>query len=97
MVGVWSAPFTYDQSIIVYCLDNGVVYGGSDPGRKVKQVEKDSGGFCLGGDFTMELDLSNRGLVMGVDETKIIIDAKIGDLKYSPIVVLGRGSSVTLL
>ena len=84
--------------MIVYSLHNGVIYGGSNPNRKVKQVEKDSDGFYPGGDFTMELDLSNRSFAMEVDETKIIIDAKIGDFKYSPIVILSPGSpEVTLV
>ena len=95
----WRAPHIYDQSIIVYSLHNGGVYGGSDPTRKVKQVEYESDGwFFPGGDFTMELDLSNRSFVMEVDKTKIIIDTKIGDFKYSPIVMLqGSSPEVTLV
>ena len=82
----------FDQRLIVYGLYNGLVYGGSDPNRKVKQVEKDSDGFYPGGDFTMELDLSNRSFAVEVDKTKIIIDANIGDFKYSPIVILSPDS-----
>ena len=77
-----------DQSIIVYGVDDGKVYGGSEPGRIVKQVEKDSDGNYPGGDFTMELDLSNRSLVMEVDNKKITIDGNIGDFEYSPIIIL---------
>ena len=94
-----------DQGIIVYslgspCLWNGKVYGGSDPGRTVKQVQEDSDGYYPGGDFTMELDLSNRTLVMEVDNEKITIDDNIGDFEYSPIVIFfgtSGTSEVTLL
>ena len=77
-----------DQSIIVYSVWSGKVYGGSNPKRTVKQVQKDSDGYVPVGDYTMELDLSNRTLVMEVDNEKIIIDSNIGDFEYSPIVVL---------
>ena len=78
-----------DQSIIVYSVWNGIVHGGSDPGRTVKQVQKDSDRYVPGGDYTMELDLSNRSLVMEVNNEKIIMDSNIGDFDYSPIVILG--------
>ena len=77
-----------DQGIIVYSLWNGKVCGGSDPFRTVKQVQRDSNGYVPSGDYTMELDLSNRTLVMEVDNEKIIIDSNIGDFDYSPIVIL---------
>ena len=77
-----------DQRIIIYDVSNGKVYGGSDPKRTVKQVQEDSNGDYPGGDFTMELDLSNRSLVMEVDNEKIILDGNIGDFDYSPIVIL---------
>ena len=86
-----------DQSIIIYDVKNGKVYGGSDPNRTVKHVQLDSNGFYPGGDFTMELDLSKRSLAMEVDNQKIIIDGNLGDLNYSPIVILGYGDKVTLL
>ena len=86
-----------DQSIIIYYVYSGKVFGGSDPNRTVKQVERDSNGFYTGGDFTMELDLSNRSLVMEVDNEKIIIDGNIGDFDYSPIVISWGGIEVTLL
>ena len=76
-----------DQSIIVYDVDNGKVYGGSDPKRTVKQVQKDSNGYYPGGDFSLELDLSSRRLVMEIDNQKITLDGNIGDFKYSPIVI----------
>ena len=77
-----------DQSIIVYNVGSGKVYGGSDPNRTVKKVQEDSDGNYPGGDFTMELDLSNRSLVMEVDNEKIMIDGNIGDFEYSPIIIL---------
>ena len=82
----WSTKL--DQSIIVYDVWSGKVHGGSDPGRTVKQIQWEiiSDGNHPGGDFTMELDLSNRSLVMEVDNEKIIIDGNIGDFKYSPVV-----------
>ena len=86
-----------DQGIIVYDVESGKVYGGSDPKRTVKQVQEDSDEY-VSGDFTMELDLSNRTLVMEVDNEKIIIDSNIGDFDYSPIVILDRfAPEITLL
>ena len=72
------------QSIIVYSVWFGNVYGGSDPGRTVKKVQKHSDGYVPGADYTMELDLSNRSLVMEVDNEKITLDGNIGDFQYSP-------------
>ena len=92
--GHWSK---LDQSIIIYSVYSGEVFGGSDPKRTVKQVQEDSDGYVPGGDFTMELDLSNRSLVMVVDNEKILLDDNIGDFDYSPIVLLGYGCEVTLL
>ena len=87
-----------DQSIIIYDVYYGIVFGGSDPKRtKVKQVQWDSNGYFPGGDFTMELDLSNRSLVMEVDNEKILLDGNIGDFDYSPIVILGYGDEITVL
>ena len=77
-----------DQSIIFYDVRHGKVYGGSDPERKVRQVEKYSDGCYPGGDLTMELDLSNRSLVMEIDDERIILDANLGDFEYSPFVRL---------
>ena len=86
-----------DQGIIVYDVESGKVYGGSDPKRTVKQVQEDSDEY-VSGDFTMELDLSNRTLVMEVDNEKIIIDSNIGDFDYSPIVILEEDTTeITLL
>lgn len=87
-----------DQSIILYHLGYGKVSGGSDPDREVKQVQKDSVGNILGGDFTLELDLSNRILVMEVNNEKITLDDNIGDFQYSPIVIFGGDvPEITLL
>ena len=97
----WDAKL--DQGIIVYSVSDGKVYGGSDPKRTVKQIQRDSDGNHPGGDYTMELDLSNRSLVMEVDNEKIIIDGNIGDFEYSPIVILkpfkglGHPLEITLL
>ena len=78
----------FDQSIILYFVSSGTVYGGSNShgGRKVKQVERDSDGYYPGGDITMELDLSNRSLVMVIDDERTILDANLGDFQYSPFV-----------
>ena len=87
-----------DQSIIVYDVEDGEVYGGSDPNRTVKQVQKDSKGYFPACDYTMELDLSNRSLVMEVNNQKILIDGNIGDFEFSPIVITGdRYGEITLL
>ena len=90
--------YKFDQSIIVYRVWDGKVYGGSDPNRTVKQVQKDSDGYVPACDYTMELDLSNRSLVMEVDNQKILIDGNIGDFEYSPIVITSdRYAEITLL
>ena len=87
-----------DKSIILYCVENGTVYGGSVPERKVKEVKKDSDGYWAGGDYTFELDLSNRSLVMEIDNERIILDANLGDFHYSPFVRLGNlEKEITLL
>ena len=94
----WWKRSKLDQSIIVYHVYSGKVFGGSDPNRTVKQVQKDSDGFIPACDYTMELDLSNRSLVMEVDNQKILIDGNIGDFEYSPIVITGDDDvEITLL
>ena len=76
------------EETIVYEVWSGKVRGGSDPGRTVKKVQKDSIRYLfVGGDFTMELDLSNRSFVMEADNQKITIDGNIGDYEYSPVVI----------
>ena len=94
---MWNWRNKLDQSIIVYSVLSGKVYGGSDPGRTVKQVQKDSNGYVPGADYTMLLDLSNRNLVMKVDNQKIVIDGNIGDFDYSPIVLGYNMREITLL
>ena len=87
-----------DQSIIIYDVYYGKVDGGSDPQRTVKQVQLDSNRYFPGGDFIMELDLSNRSLIMEVDNQKILLDGNLGHFEYSPIVILGNSApKVTLL
>ena len=94
----WRNWNNFDQSIILYFVNDGYVNGGSDPGRKVKEVVKDSDGFYPGGDITMELDLSNRSLVMEINEERIILDGNLGDFEYSPFErLLYFGKEVTLL
>ena len=97
----WWYPDDYDQSIIVYDVHDGKVYGGSDPNRTVKEVEKDSDGYYPGEDFTMELDLSKRSFVMEINGEKITLDGNIGDFQYSPIVIWmmddGNNAEITLL
>ena len=87
----------YDQRIIAYFVHNGNVYGGSGTKRKVKQVERDDFGYVLGGDYTMELNLSNRSFVMEINGKKITLDGKIGEFEYSPIVIVGFNLNVTVL
>ena len=86
-----------DQSIIVYSVSSGKVFGGSDPNRTVKQVQKDSKGYVPACDYTMEMDLTNRSLVMWINNEKIILDGSIGDFQFSPIVILREALEVTLL
>ena len=73
--------------MIVYEVWSGKVFGGSNPRRTVKQVQKDSIRHFTGGDVTMELDLSNRSFIMEADNKKIVVDCNIGDFDYSPIVI----------
>jgi len=71
----------YDKSTIVYYVQEGRVYGGSDPKRIVhKSMVNEYTGYHYGGVFTMELDLSKR-----------TFDANIGDFEYSPILILENG------
>ena len=95
----WTYWSEFDQSIILYSVWSGIVFGGSDPIRKVKQVEVDSDGYFPGGDFTFELDVSNRSLVMEIDDERIILDANLGDFEYSPFLRLSFSftEQVTLL
>ena len=91
----WS--YQLDQSIIVYDATNGKVFGGSDPNRTVNQVQRDSNGEFPACDYTMEMDLSNRSLVMWINKKKIILDGNIGDFQFSPIVIIGNSTpEVTL-
>ena len=91
--GYWNK---LDQSIIVYQVSSGKVYGGSDPERTVRK--KDPQGCLPGGDYTMELDLSNRTFVMTVNNEKITLDGNIGDFQFSPIFIMNCYSpEVTLL
>ena len=93
--GCWSK---FDQSIILYHVRDGKVFGGSDPNRTVKQVQRDSDGDVPACDYTMELDLSNRSLVMWINNEKIILDGNIGDFQFSPIVMMsGYAPEITLL
>ena len=92
----WFYGNKLDQSIILYSVWSGEVLGGSNPIRSsnkfkpVKQVQEDTDGFRPGGDYTMELDLSNRSLVMWINNEKIILDGSIGDFQFSPIVILNK-------
>ena len=84
-----------DQSVIVYDVRYGKVYGGSDPSRKIKQVQKDSNGYVPGGDFTMELDFLNRSLVMWINNEKIVDAENIADFQFSPIVIFRGKHEIT--
>ena len=79
-------------------MDDGTVYGGCNPGRTIIEVEEDVDGFYPGGDFTMELNLSNRSFVMKINGQKIILDANVGDFQFSPIVIMDENApEITLL
>ena len=73
------------------------MYGGSNHhygGRSVRQkMARDpfDSDFNIGGDFKMEMDVSQKTLSLEVDGEKITIDANIGDFQYSPIVTLKNG------
>ena len=83
----WDNHNNFDQSITLYGVDDGKVHGGSDPERKVKEVKEDTiDGYYPGGDFTFELDLTNRSLVMEINHERIILDANLGDFQYSPFI-----------
>ena len=107
--GIWRTEL--DQSIIIYNVSSGEVFGGSNPGRTVKQVQKVdkntdfdgnyhpiySDGHVPSGDYTLELDLSNRSLVMEINNKKITLDDNLGDFEYSPIVIGYNNREITLL
>ena len=84
------------------------MYGGSDPddpeffGRFVRQAKVMDGDFYIGGDFKMEMDVSQKTLSLEIDREKVTIDKNIGDFQYSPIVILYQendypGFELTLL
>ena len=86
------APYVLDkddQRAIIYNLYNGTVYGGSEPKRQVKHIIR-TNGFYPGGTYKMELDLMNGSLVMECNGERIIIDSKIGDFDFSPIIMFGK-------
>ena len=94
----WKDMQKYDRSIIVYDICTGKVFGGLHPKRTVNEVARDSSRYHPGGDFTMELDLSNRTFAMETNGVRIIIDDNISDFQYSPIVVLHKNvPQVTLI
>ena len=79
----------HDQSIIVYGVRNGKVYGGSDNnpgGRSVRQEMARDGDFYIGGHFKMELDYGKKTLSFEENGEKVTIDEDIGDFQFSPIV-----------
>ena len=87
-----------DQSIIIYSVWSGKVYGGSDPERTVKQVQRDSDGYYPGGDYKLEMDLSAKTFTMELDGERYILDANLGDFSFSPIVILTHEApEITLL
>ena len=101
-IGNWRTEL--DQSIIIYNVSSGEVFGGSNPGRTVNQVQKVlKDGLLMkfhytpAGDYTLELDLSNRSLVMEINNEKITLDDKLGDFEYSPIVIGYKNLEITLL
>ena len=94
----WKNQFEYDGSIVVYRVFSGQVFGGSNHKKTVFDVAKDPDRFHPGGDFKMELDLSKRSFTVETNGHKIIIDDNLGDLEYSPIVILSSAApQVTLL
>ena len=78
------------QKTIVYNVYNGAVYGGSEPKRILKHQARDKFGFYPDCIYKMELDLVNRTFVVEFDNLKIMVDSKIGDLNFSPIVMFGN-------
>ena len=88
----------YDKSIIVYCLTDGKVCGGSDPDRTVKQIKKDSDRYYPGGDYKLEMDLSAKTFTMELDGERYILDSNLGDFSFSPIVIMNSyAPEITLL
>ena len=91
----WNIWGELDQSCIIYNVFDGQVYGGSEPRRKVKEVARDSDGYIKpfpGGDFALEMDLSDQSLVMEIDDERIILDANLGDFNYSPFLIVWNSS-----
>ena len=48
------------------------------------------GGFYIGGDFKMELNMMNKVLTMQVDGENFVLDENLGDFEFSPIVTIGQ-------
>ena len=89
-----------DPRTIIYNVYNGSVSGGSEMnwcGRQVKHITRKNSFYpaCI---YKMELDLLNRIFVMECDDERIILDSKIGDFDFSPIVMFESGpAQITLL
>ena len=83
----------------MYFVNDGFVRGGSCSKRKVNKSVNYSDKITYGGTFTFEFDLSKRLLVMETGGEVTIIDSKIGDYEFSPL-ILGHSDSeieVTIL
>ena len=84
----------YGRNIVIYNAFNGTVYGGSQPQRNVNLIQRTDGNRPES-IYRMELDLSNRTFAIEqLNGEKIIIDPKIGDYEYSPVVMFGNTGSV---
>ena len=84
-----------DQRTIIYNVYNGTVLGGSEPRRTVKHVTRNHG-FYSACTYEMELDVLKRSLVMECNGERIMIDSRIGDYDFSPIVMFVNSNPVEI-
>ena len=94
---MWFEERENDQTIIVYHVQKGVVYGGTHHEKSIKKEMARDGDFYIGDDFKMELDMMSKVLTMQVDGEKFVLDENLGDFEFSPIVTIMQSGETPLV
>ena len=80
----WRKWDSCDQSIIIFGVSSGKIYGGLDAKETIKNNVYQNSDV----EYEMKLDLPNRKFV--INSHNILIETTIGDFHYSPIVIFSR-------